>query len=315
MLPPQRVCVLLGGNSAEREISLLTGRAVAEGLIAGGHLVTLLDPSEAPLSQLLTMRCDLVFLGLHGTFGEDGQIQRQLDALNIPYTGSGALASELAFHKQAAKLRFQSAGLPTPTGVMIASDSCRKTLAAQGRRIGYPLVVKPEAQGSSLGVSIVRREQDLFPAIELAAQFDERLLLEQAISGEDWTVPVLDGTPLPPIRITTSQPFFTYDAKYQSEETKYEVVADAGNPLHRTTQELAIAACESLNCCGLCRVDLIVDRAGKSWILEVNTLPGLTTHSLVPKSAGSLGWSMTRLTEEILSSALQSSKERLSRAS
>jgi len=300
-----RVIVLLGGDSAEREISLQSGVAVSEALLAAGYPVIQVDPSRQKIAEFDWAVDDFAFLALHGTHGEDGTIQQQLDQLHICYTGSHAEASALAFHKRAAKERFLGNELLTPDFRTISIEMDDAAVQHHARELGYPLVVKPEAQGSSLGVSILTSPQQLASAVRVARELDELILLEKAIEGQEWTVPVLDDRALFPIRIGTPHQFFDFEAKYLDEETRYDVMMDLQDRIVLQVQQLSLAACQSLGCRGISRVDLRVDAAGRAWLLEVNTIPGMTQHSLVPKSALAAGWSMSRLCEEILFSAMR----------
>jgi len=300
-----RVVVLLGGDSAEREISLESGTAVIQALEQAGHSVAPLDPGLIPVENFHWTESDVAFIALHGTHGEDGDIQGRLDQLRVPYTGSNVISSSLAFHKVAAKKRFLHCGLATPAFTFISGEMTESEIHAHAEELGWPLVVKPEAQGSSLGVSILNGPAQLFPAIALARSYGDDVLLETAIAGQEWTVPVLDDHSLPSIRIGTPHPFFDFDAKYRDEETEYHVIIDSADVMAQRVQELSVKACQSLGCRGVSRVDLRVDQSGQPWLLEVNTIPGLTSHSLVPKSARALGWSMSRLCEEMIRSALQ----------
>jgi len=309
-IEPARIAVLAGGTSAEREISLLTGKNAAEALKTAGHQVEVLDPQNLSVSSMRLHRFDAAFLALHGTFGEDGQIQQQLDELNVIYTGSGAAASSLAFHKLDAKRRFLSARLATPEYVPVSKFATPSTIMQLGRSLGFPLVVKPEAQGSSLGVSLVEDPKDLLDAVALARNLDDRVLFERAILGDEWTVPVLDDVAFPPIRITTPRSFFNFSAKYQDDETRYEVMQDLEEPLVQRTQQLAVRASQVLGCRGVSRVDIRIDLNGIPQLLEVNTLPGLTSHSLVPMSAAACGWSMSDLCEEMISAAYRAHADR-----
>lgn len=299
------VVVLHGGDSAEREISLQSGAAVAAALKSAGHAVTLLDPAEQSVTEFSWTNVDVAMIVLHGTHGEDGQIQRELDALGVCYTGSNAAASFLAFHKLLAKRRFEQYGLLTPEYRVIEPQTTPAMAAALAEDLGYPLVVKPEAQGSSLGVSILADSEYFSSAITLAQGLSDIVLIERAIAGQEWTVPVLDETALFPIRIGTSHQFFDFEAKYLDERTQYEVMTDESDSIAREIQLLSLQACRSLGCQGVSRVDLRVDAAGTAWLLEVNTVPGMTNHSLVPKSAHAHGWPMSRLCEEMILSALQ----------
>lgn len=300
-----RVALLQGGDSAERPISLQSGAEVEDALRSAGHVVIPLDPASESLEDFDWSRVDLAFLVLHGTHGEDGHIQQQLDDIDIPYTGSGVRASHLAFHKQLAKEQFLQAGLRTPDFYVIEITDPISSIREYADKLGFPLVVKPSAQGSSLGVMIVHEERGLAEAVQLARELDDTILLERYIPGEEWTVPILDDRVLPPIQIGTSHHFFDFDAKYIDHQTDYQVVVGSENELAAQIQQVSLQACQVLGCRGISRVDLRVDDQKRIWILEVNTIPGMTSHSLVPKSAASYGWTMSRLCEEIIHSALQ----------
>ncbi|WP_437203201.1 D-alanine--D-alanine ligase family protein [Planctomicrobium sp. SH664] len=303
-LTPLHVAVLLGGDSAEREISLQSAANVMASLRLAGHRVSPVDPSLIPLAQLNWTDVDVAFLALHGTHGEDGAVQRELEALQVCYTGSSALASERAFHKLAAKVMFLEENLPTPVYREIPAGAGAEQLQQLAGQIGYPLVIKPEAQGSSLGVTLVTEPSQLAAAAEAALQFDHRIFMERAIPGEEWTVSVLDDLVLPPIRISTPHSFFDFAAKYSDVQTRYDIMDDPQQTVTRRVRDLSLRAVKSLGCHGLCRVDLRVDPAGQPWLLEVNTIPGMTSHSLAPKAAASVGWSMSQLCEEMIVSAL-----------
>lgn len=298
-----RVAVLLGGPSAEREISLQSGESVCHALRRGGHQVRQIDPTVAPVASVNWNEFDLAFIALHGTYGEDGTLQQELDDQGVLYTGSGARASQLAFDKQRSKSVFLSKRLPTPRWRSLPEGIAEAETHRFARELGFPVVVKPVAQGSSLGVSIVHAERELLPALERARAYGGQVFLEAAIAGEEWTVPILDHEILPPIRIHTEQQFFDFTAKYESDDTRYEVRRCETDETARTVGRLALQAVLALGCRGISRVDLRVDQRGGPWLLEVNTVPGLTDHSLVPKSVASLGWSMTDLCEQMMHSA------------
>lgn len=303
-LLPQKIVVLLGGSSPEREISLQSGTAVAAAMRQRGHEVTLLDPAETTLSDFDWPLHSIAVIMLHGTGGEDGLVQSELAALGVCYTGSDAFASRLAFHKIDSKKFFRTTGLNTPDWEVLTSDATRAEVESAAARIGFPLVLKPDAQGSSIGVSIVARPTELWDAFELARALDERILIERVIPGEEWTVPILDSFILPAIRISSKRTFFDYSAKYLDDQTRYEVLDAETSETARVVSQLSLEACRVLGTHGVCRVDLIVDHSGIAWLLEVNTIPGMTNHSLVPKAAAVLGWSLPDLCERILFSAL-----------
>ncbi|MEZ5942070.1 MAG: D-alanine--D-alanine ligase [Planctomycetaceae bacterium] len=303
-----RIAVLYGGTSAERTVSLESGSNVAEALRIGGHEVTLIDPQQSGLDEVDWTAFDVVFNALHGTFGEDGTLQTLLDAHQIPYTGSDAVVSQLAFNKAAAKQQFQAVGIATPAFAVLEDEATLETARETANQLGFPLVVKPNSQGSSFGVSIVRTEEQLAPAIELARRYDDTLLLEVAVLGEEWTVPFVGETLLPPIRVSTQREFFDYQAKYLDEETGYLFAATSSQEVLVEIEETARAACRVLGTRGVTRVDLRLDAMGRPFVLEVNTSPGMTHHSLVPKSAERIGWTLTDLCENAIRLALRDSR-------
>ncbi len=248
----------------------------------------------------------MAFIALHGKFGEDGQVQQILEeAPAIPYTGSGVAAARLAFSKSASKERFTQQELPTAPYVLIHESDTPHRILKLAAQIGYPLVVKPDTQGSSLGVSIVRSAVDLPAALARCFHYDTFGLLEQALVGSEWTVGVLDDRALPPIQIETGRAFFDYAAKYEDEATRYRFNSDVSTEEIERVVETARSACAAVGTCGLARVDLIVDQSGVPQVLEVNTVPGLTDHSLVPKAAAHAGLGFAELCQECLQSALR----------
>ena len=303
-----RIAVLYGGISAERTVRLESGSNVAEALRIGGHEVTLIDPQLSNLNEIIWSDFDVVFNALHGTFGEDGTLQTLLDAHRIPYTGSNAAASQLAFNKADAKQQFQAFAVATPAFTVLSNEATLETAREAAHRIGFPLVVKPNSQGSSFGVSIVHGEDQLAPAVELARQYDDSLLLEVAVLGDEWTVPFVGETLLPPIRVATQREFFDYQAKYLDEETGYLFAATSSQEVLVEIEETARTACRALGTCGVTRVDLRLDASGRPFVLEVNTSPGMTHHSLVPKSAERIGWTLTDLCENAIRLALRDSR-------
>ncbi len=301
---PLRVLVLSGGPSAEREISLQSGQAVATALESIGHVVTPFDPRHEQLTGVDASQFDIAFVALHGRYGEDGGVQAQLEAIGLPYTGSGPEASALAFSKTAAKASFLSHGVPTPAAVAFQAGEPLTEVVARATHLGFPVVVKPDRQGSSLGIRFAHTPDELAAAIEAALAFDSQGLIEVAIAGEEWTVPLLDEEVLPPIRIGTPHAFFDYEAKYLREDTAYEFPEDV--PLERLAliQDTAQHAARSLGVSSLSRVDLRVDPSGQPWVLEVNTIPGLTDHSLAPKSAAQRGLTFAQMCEDICRRAI-----------
>ena len=314
-LNPLRVAVLAGGDSAERSISLKSGAAVATALSARGHEVTSIDPAETSLETYDWSNVDVAFLALHGTFGEDGGVQQILEAHNVVFTGSDSEASKLAFSKSAAKERFTLTGISTPEYALVHKDDSPVRITRQAASIGYPLVVKPDRQGSSLGVVIVNEESALADAVAQSFVLDSFCLLERAIIGAEWTLGVIDDQPLPLIRIGTDHQFFDFEAKYNDDGTQYHFDESISDEFRNQLTEIGIEACRTLGTRGAARVDIMVDRAGQPWILEVNTIPGMTDHSLVPKAAAKIGLDMSQLCEVVIERALITGKRALRRAS
>ncbi|MEW4488118.1 D-alanine--D-alanine ligase [Thalassoglobus sp. JC818] len=297
------IVVVAGGESPEREISLESGACVAQALRSKGHTVCEVDPAEVSLDEFQWPETPVVLNMLHGEYGEDGTLQRELDRLNVPYTGSDAVCSKITFHKNQAKSFLLEHGLSTPPFRLIDHQEKLPNVLQVAAEVGFPLFVKPNAQGSSLGVAVAYSPENLYEAWGIACEYESPVLLEKAIVGEEWTVPMLDHVPLPPIRIASSHPFFDYSAKYEDEATRYSVINVDENPVARHVSEISQRACEMFGTRGICRVDLMVDENGQGWILEVNTSPGMTSHSLVPKSAASLGWNLGELCERNILSA------------
>jgi len=284
------VAVLMGGPSAEREVSLRSGAAVVQALRKSGFTVSAVEMAGTELE--LPVDVDVVFIALHGTFGEDGTLQRLLEERGVPYTFSGPAASALAFDKIAAKEAFVAAGVPTPKYAVI--EEAQRQLAAL-RHLRWPLVVKPARQGSSVGIAVVQQPTDLQNACLAAEAFDTRLLVEELVVGREFTVGVLGEQALPVIEVRTNHQFFDYAAKYTKGETEYLVPAPLADEARQRAQELAIQAHQCLGCRDLSRVDLMMDEQGQFWVLEVNTVPGFTETSLVPKAARAAGTSFEEL--------------------
>ena len=304
---PLRVSVLAGGDSDERTISLQSGAAVQQALTARGHQALHLDPSVVDLAGVDWSQFDVAFLALHGQFGEDGQVQQILDEAGIPYTGSSAAASRLAFSKSAAKERFLQFGVPTPAYSLLHYTDDASRIHCVTDEIGYPLVVKPDCQGSSLGISIVKSVDELARAIKLCFQFDSFAVIESAVIGTEWTVGMLDELVLPPIRIVTHREFFDWHAKYEDDSTRYEFDVGVPHAVIASIEEAACGACRSLGTRGLMRVDLRLDETLHPWVLEVNTIPGFTSHSLVPKAAARMGIEFGDLCERAIRACLPAS--------
>jgi D-alanine-D-alanine ligase len=294
-----KIAVLMGGPSAEREVSLRSGTAVANALAATGAKVMPMDIQDATFT--IPSDVDVTFLVLHGTFGEDGTLQRILEERGIAYTGSGPEASALAFDKVAAKQSFLVAGIPTPAYEAFENgQSSRPRLA----RLGFPVVVKPTRQGSSMGVSIVHQEAELPEACQLAGRYDTRLLAEQFIPGRELTVGILDGRALPVVEIRPKHDFFTYEDKYTKGETDYLVPAALDKNIEFQAKSMALRAHDCLGCRDYSRVDFMLSQNGELFVLEVNTIPGFTETSLLPKAARASGIEFPDLCARLVQLAL-----------
>ena len=295
-----RVAVMLGGPSAEREVSLKSGSMVLAALLKKGVDAHPFDPRERGLDALIAERFDRVFIALHGRPGEDGTVQGALELLGIPYTGSGVMASALAMDKWRTKLVWQAAGVPTPRYELLSADD---DFAAVAKRLGLPIMVKPANEGSSIGMSKVRRAEDLDEAYALAANYDPLVLAEQFVDGPELTVGVLGRAALPIIRLETPRDFYDYQAKYHADDTRYILPCGLPAEQEREVQAAVMRAFDVLGCRGWGRVDLMLDRAGRPYFLEVNTSPGMTDHSLVPMAARHAGIPFEDLCLRILEAA------------
>lgn len=298
-----RVAVLLGGSSSEREVSLDSGRNVLEALRARGVDAFAVDGIPALRESLAKGTVDRVFNILHGHHGggEDGVVQGLLEAFGVPYTGSDVLGSALSMDKIRSKQVWLALGLPTPRYVRLKKGD---DVQAAARSLGLPVIVKPACEGSSVGVSRVFSEADLDAAIELAARYPGELLMEQLIEGGEFTVGVLDGRALPSIQIVPKGAWYDYEAKYVSDETRY-LCPGLDGAAEAELGALALRAFEALGCRGWGRVDVMRDREGRNWLLEVNTAPGMTSHSLVPKAARQTGLGFEDLCLAILAQTLE----------
>lgn len=301
----QTIAVLLGGDSDEAVISQRSGLAVQAALLSRGHTVIPIDPAVADLTGVDWNQFDAVFNALHGRFGEDGQVQEILDRAGIPYTGSDAATSRLTFSKSAAKERLLQFGVATPNYVLVHYSDQLDRLRRMVDTVGFPLVIKPDTQGSSLGISIVHHPDQLDAALARCFEFDSFGIVEQYIEGTEWTVGLLDDLVLPPICIRTTRAFFDYQAKYEDDSTEYLFETDWPAAAMAQLQETAVAACRALGTRGLARVDLRADAARTPWVLEVNTIPGMTDHSLVPKAAAHLGIDFADLCDRAVQSCLR----------
>ncbi|MDH5525923.1 MAG: D-alanine--D-alanine ligase [Nitrospirota bacterium] len=293
----RRVAVLMGGRSSEREISLTSGRAAAGALAAIGLEVTEIDAGADLADQLKKARPDAVFIALHGRLGEDGTVQGMLEYMGIPYTGSGVLASAAAADKLVTKNLLTAAGVPTP-----AFETLSPTTTAIA--LPYPVVVKPVVGGSSIGIQYVKDAAALPGAVAEAFQEDSHAYAEAAVSGREVTVSVLDGEPLPIVEIVPAAGFFTFEAKYQKGSgTQYVVPAELPAAEAAAISSEAVAAYRTLGCRGAARVDVMLDANLNPWVLEVNTIPGMTATSLLPKAARAAGMSFEELIERMIHGA------------
>ena len=295
-----KVAVMMGGKSAEREVSLKSGSAVLAALRSSGVDAHNFDPRDKALEALHAEGYQRVFIALHGRGGEDGTLQGALDLLAIPYTGSGVLASALAMDKWRSKLVWQATGLPVPDYVVLDAGS---DFAAAEVRLGLPLFVKPASEGSSIGISKVKRAGELRAAWELAARYDSCVIAEKYLAGGEFTVGILNGQALPVIRIVPATEFYDYDAKYLRDDTEYRIPSGLGDQREREMRDLALRAFAVLGGRGWGRMDLMLDAAGRMFCLEANTSPGMTDHSLVPMAARSAGIAFPQLVLKLLEEA------------
>lgn len=307
-----RIVVIMGGRSSEREISLQSGANAARALTETGHHVVTMDLGEDLWDALRKENPDLVFIALHGKLGEDGTLQGMLELMGIPYTGSGVLASSLAMHKAMAKKVFKSYGLPTPRWLEVHSDRNLKTLRLDDAGFSLPVVVKPDAGGSTIGVTIVRNEEELVPALEKALQEDSLAIIEEFIPGKEVTVGVIGLTtpkPLPVIEIIPKGSFYDFGSKYQPGMSEHILPAPLDRKVYRRAQKTGLLAHLSLGCRGFSRTDLRVAPDGTPYVLEVNTLPGLTETSLLPEAARAIGISFHQLLNSMLLWALEANRK------
>jgi len=297
-----RVAVLFGGKSAEREVSLKSGNAVLQALQSAGVDAFGIDVGDDLLQRLTSEQIDRAFIVLHGRGGEDGSMQGLLECAGIPYTGSGILASALAMDKLRTKQVWQSLGLPTPRHAVLASaDDCRAAAA----ELGFPLIVKPAHEGSSIGMAKVQGVDELIAAWQDASQYDSQVLVEQWIHGPEFTIAMLRGQVLPPIALGTPHSFYDYDAKYLADDTQYRIPCGLDAAKEAELKSLTERACEAVGTQGWARADVMQDAAGQFWLLEVNTVPGMTDHSLVPMAARAAGLDFQQLVLAILADSLE----------
>jgi len=309
-----RVAVLMGGDSAEREVSLNSGQAALEALLRKGVDAFALDVHfnhddfGTICQQLTAQKIDRAFIALHGRGGEDGVIQAVLESLNIAYTGCGVSASAIGMDKLKTKLLWAGSGLATPPFQLVKAEQIKTEkqsdidglLTQLEASLGFPMMVKPAHEGSSIGMSKADNKRALLEALNIAIEYDNEILVEQWITGKEYTGAVLDGHVLPLIRLETPRDFYDYQAKYMSDDTLYHCPCGLSEPLEKQYQSSVLEAFECLGARAWGRVDFMCDNAGKLWLIEINTVPGLTRHSLVPMAAQQSGISFDELIVQIL---------------
>jgi D-alanine-D-alanine ligase len=296
-----KVAVLMGGTAAEREISLRSGNAVFQALQQQGVDVVAIDVTASPIDALANIKVDRVFNIIHGRGGEDGVLQAILGVLGLPYTGSGVLASALSMDKLRTKLCWQGLGLATPKWFVLQTENDVDVCIAQ---LGFPVIVKPAQEGSSIGMSKANNREELVEALKLAKQFNCDVYAEQWVQGQEYTVGVLDGEALPVIRLETPNEFYDFDAKYRANTTKYHCPCGLSAEREQQLQALAVQACRGLQVKGWARVDVFIDSQDRSQLIEVNTVPGMTDHSLVPMAAKAAGIDFNQLVWRILETSM-----------
>ena len=304
LVTKKKIGVLMGGLSSEREVSLASGNAILEALKGKGYDAVAVDVGRDVGEQLRKSGIEVAFNGLHGKFGEDGAIQGLLKILGIPATGSGILASAMGMNKIISKTVFKAYGLHVGP-FMVVSAGDKEPLTTAQMELGFPLVVKPSSEGSSVGVSVVNTADELAPAVKLAFSYDREVLIEKYIRGMEVQVGVLGARALGAIEIVPKDVFYSYKAKYEQGMSEHFFPARVPEAVYKRTLDAGLAAHRALGCRGYSRVDFIIDAAGDPYILEVNTLPGMTATSLLPDIARGVGMSFPDLVEEILRLALQ----------
>ncbi|WP_213686550.1 D-alanine--D-alanine ligase [Acinetobacter sp. WY4] len=299
-----KVAVLLGGKSAEREVSLDSGTAVLEALVRSGINAEAFDPQERSVTELVNY--DRAFIVLHGRGGEDGQIQGALEWLNVPYTGTGVQGSAIGMDKVKTKQVWQGSELPTAPYRIVTKDSDAADIV---NALGLPLIIKPVHEGSSIGMSKVEKIEDFAEAIAKATEHDAVVMAEKWITGREYTIVVLNGQALPVIRLEPPQDvaFYDYEAKYQRNDVQYGIPCGLTEAEEQQLKALSLRAFQAVGASGWGRIDAMQDEQGNFWLLEVNTVPGMTSHSLVPKAAAAVGYSFDELCVAILEQTLTGS--------
>lgn len=299
-----KVAVLLGGKSAEREVSLDSGTAVLEALVRSGINAEAFDPQQRSVTELVNY--DRAFIVLHGRGGEDGQIQGALEWLNVPYTGTGVQGSAIGMDKVKTKQVWQGSELPTAPYRIVTKDSDAADIV---NALGLPLIIKPVHEGSSIGMSKVEKIEDFAEAIAKATEHDAVVMAEKWITGREYTIVVLNGQALPVIRLEPPQDvaFYDYEAKYQRNDVQYGIPCGLTEAEEQQLKALSLRAFQAVGASGWGRIDAMQDEQGNFWLLEVNTVPGMTSHSLVPKAAAAVGYSFDELCVAILEQTLTGS--------
>ncbi|RDE95916.1 D-alanine--D-alanine ligase [Aggregatibacter aphrophilus] len=300
-LKQEKIAVLLGGTSAEREVSLNSGNAVLVALRKQGYDAHPIDPKTFPVATLKEQGFDRVFNILHGRGGEDGTMQGLLEQIGLPYTGCGVMASALTMDKMRTKMLWKAFGLPVAEMEIVTTENrINLNPMAVVKKLGLPLMVKPSLEGSSVGLTKVKTVEELESAVDFALKFDRTVLIEEWLAGDEFTVPVLDGEVLPSIKIVPEGEFYDYDAKYISDNTQYFCPAGLTEAREQELRRLVKQAYDVVGCRGWSRIDVMADVEGNFRLVEVNTNPGMTSHSLFPKSAATVGYSFEQLVEKIL---------------
>jgi len=295
-----KIAVLMGGTSAERAVSLKSGQAVYTALQQSGADVIAIDVQTHAIEQLTNVDFDVAFIALHGRGGEDGTIQGVLEWLNKPYTGSGVMASALAMDKWRTKLIWQAAGLPTPKAFLLNENSDWSQLIAE---LNADAIVKPAREGSSIGMRKVHTAEELQNSFDFARKYDGLVLAESWVKGAEFTVAIVDGKALPAIQLKTSHAFYDYDAKYQANDTQYLLPCGLSAEKEQELQQLALKAFDVIGGQGWGRIDVMQDQNEQFWLLEANTSPGMTDHSLVPMAAAAVGMRFPELVVHLLTEA------------
>ncbi len=300
-LKQQKIAVLMGGTSAEREVSLNSGNAVLNALRTQGYDAHPVDPKEVPVLELKQQGFERAFNILHGRGGEDGIIQGALEQIGLPYTGCDVMTSALTMDKMRTKMLWKGFGLPIAEMEIVTKENVTELNPSKiVERLGLPLMVKPSREGSSVGLTKVNAVEELTAAVETALECDDTVLIEEWLSGVEMTVPVLDNQVLPAVQIIPDGEFYDYHAKYISDNTQYICPAPLSKAREEELHKLVKAAYDAVGCRGWSRIDVMTDSKGEFRLVEVNTTPGMTSHSLFPKSAATIGYTFEQLVERIL---------------